>query len=104
VYKPGHAQDAEVVRDCGLALAERLDEVAHAYLAFRGSGEHGQDPEPDRVGEGGKALSKLIGVSLLVHVGARLACALWRMTADLAELAGVAVSFDFVLCWPSRAC
>jgi hypothetical protein len=64
-----------VVRDCRLALAERLDEVAHAYLAFRGSDEHGQDPEPDRVAEGGKALSKLIGVSLLVHVGARLACA-----------------------------
>src|ERR1700677_537113 len=65
VHKPRLAQDPEVVRDCRLALAERLYEVAYTYLALGGGCTHGQDPAPDRVAEGGKAFSKLIGVGRL---------------------------------------
>ena len=54
VDEPGVAQDLQVVRDGGLALAEGLDEVAHADLALGRGGQQAQDPQPDRVGEGGE--------------------------------------------------
>ena len=45
----GLAQDLEVVRDGRLALAQRLDEVADADLAFGCGGQDAEHPEPDRV-------------------------------------------------------
>jgi hypothetical protein len=55
VDETGFAEDLEVVRDGGLALAERLHEVAHADLALIGGGQHGQHAEANGVGEGGES-------------------------------------------------
>lgn len=60
----GFAEDLEVVGDGRLGFAQGPYEVADAHLAFGGGGEHGEDPEPDRVckgrepyGEGGGIVS-----------------------------------------------
>ena len=72
-HEAGVDEDLHVMADRRLRAARRLDEIARGHLAL-GRGDERQQPEPDRVGQGGERLGEQLGLVLVEDCPCARAC------------------------------